>query len=274
MNDPIDSFGLTDVGRVREANEDQFLIATLHRSMEVRHTSIERRSSLDQLCRTQAHILVVADGVGGVAGGQLASGAAVEALSDYIGQTAACCYALDVDTEHEFLEHLERAVKRAHETVQRRYGAKSGGPATTLTLATLIWPRVYVIHVGDSRGYYLRKGRLKRFTHDQTMGEFLIDEGVMSQPEAERAGLSNVLASAIGADYTPSIGVIDLNPGDVMLLCTDGLTKHVTDEAIAHLLGREASAEAICRDLVEAALAGGGTDNVTVIVARAVGETA
>ncbi len=271
MSDPIESFGLTDVGRVRERNEDQFLIATLHRTMEVRHTSIERRAALDHLCRTQAHILVVADGVGGVAGGELASGAAVEALTDYIGQTAACCYALDVDTEHEFLEHLERAVKRAHEAVQRRYGSKGRGPATTLTLATLIWPRVYVVHVGDSRGYYLRQGRLKRFTHDQTMGEFLIDEGVMSEPEVERAGLSNVLASAIGADYTPSIGLVDLHPGDVLLLCTDGLTKHVPDEAIADILGRRATAEAMCRALVDAALAGGGTDNVTVVVARAVG---
>ncbi|MGD8726532.1 MAG: protein phosphatase 2C domain-containing protein, partial [Gemmatimonadales bacterium] len=170
----LDVFGLTDVGKKRETNEDQFAIATMQKSLQLDHTSLGDTSALDRIGQSSARLLMVADGVGGSFGGGLASSSAVEALTEYLGQTAGCYYKFDVDTEHEFLDQLEGAVHRAHERV-RSHTPKGRGPATTLTLVTLVWPRGYVIHVGDSRGYHLRGGRMRQFTQDQTMGDLLVD---------------------------------------------------------------------------------------------------
>ncbi len=265
----LDVFGLTDIGKKRAENEDHFAVALMRKSLELQHTNLESQESFDRFGQSTARLLMVADGVGGSFAGGLASSSAVEALTEYLGQTAGCYYKFDVDTEHEFLDQLEGAVQKAHERVQS-HTPKGRGPATTLTMVTLVWPRGYVIHVGDSRGYHLRGGRLRQFTQDQTMGELLIEEGVMTEEQVRESGMHNVLSSALGADYIPSIGLLDFRFNDVLLLCTDGLTKHVSDEEITAILGREDSAESACRTLVDAALDAGGTDNVTVVVCRMV----
>ena len=265
----LDVFGLTDIGKKRKANEDQFVIALMRKSLELEHTSLENTESLDRFGQATARLLMVADGVGGSVGGGLASSSAVQALTEYLGQTAGCYYKFDVDTEHEFLDQLEGAVQKAHERIQS-HTPKGRGPATTLTMVTLVWPRGYVIHVGDSRGYHLRGGRLRQFTQDQTMGELLVEEGVMTEEQARDSGMHNVLSSALGADYIPSIGLIDFRFNDALLLCTDGLTKHVSDEEITAILERGEAAESTCRELVDAALEAGGTDNITVVVCRMV----
>ena len=156
-------------------------------------------------------------------------------------------------------------MERGHERLKEMFQTQ-GGPATTVTLVTLVWPRAYVIHVGDSRGYFFRNGRLKQFTRDQTMGNYLVDIGAVTEQHAQKAGLYNVLSSAVGGDFVPTVGVVDLEVGDVLLLCTDGLTKHVTDDRIAEVLSKEPP-EAAAQWLIDDALAGGGTDNVTVVVA-------
>ena len=265
----LDVFGLTDIGKKRKANEDQFVIALMRKSLELEHTSLENTESLDRFGQATARLLMVADGVGGSVGGGLASSSAVQALTEYLGQTAGCYYKFDVDTEHEFLDQLEGAVQKAHERIQS-HTPKGRGPATALTVVTLVWPRGYVIHVGDSRGYHLRGGRLRQFTQDQTMGELLVAEGVMTEEQARDSGMHNVLSSALGADYIPSIGLIDFRFNDALLLCTDGLTKHVSDEEITAILERGETAESTCRELVDAALEAGGTDNITVVVCRMV----
>jgi protein phosphatase len=136
-------------------------------------------------------------------------------------------------------------------------------------MATLVWPRVYLVHVGDSRAFYLHKGRLRQLTRDQTTGEYMVDAGVWTQDQANKAPMGGTLVSALGGDeMTVAVGLVDLQPGDVLLLCTDGLTRHVNDARIAEILGRAPDAETACRELVADALAGGGHDNVTVIVAR------
>jgi protein phosphatase len=263
----IDAYGITDTGKVRQQNEDQFAVGRMTRSLELTHTSLGTVSSLDRLGKTAADIYIVADGVGGVAGGQLASGIAVEALTEYLAQTAGCFYHTDIALEHELLERLEQAAQHAHERV-RAFSPKGQGPATTLTMVTLLWPRAYIVHIGDSRGYYLRGERLRQFTRDQTMGELLVDEGVVTEQQARDSGLDNVLASAVGADINPSIGLLDLQYDDTVLLCSDGLTKHVSDEEISAFLQEGQDAASTCRRLVDAALEGGGTDNITVVVAR------
>ena len=264
----IDVCGATHPGKVRSANEDQFFIASLHKSMRVRQTSLDSVAAFAKLHGSFAYLLVVADGVGGIAGGKLASGTAVETLAGQIGETIGCYYNFDVENEHEFLDQLERAVQASHERVRDEHGREGRGPATTLTLVALVWPRAYVVHVGDSRAYFLRGGRLRQITRDQTAYEELVDQGVMTEEQARRAGLRHVLTSALGAQIKPALGLVDLEAGDTLLLCTDGLTKHVPDDDLAVALGVSESAEATCKRLVDLTLARGASDNVTVIVGR------
>ncbi|HEU5219318.1 MAG TPA: protein phosphatase 2C domain-containing protein [Gemmatimonadales bacterium] len=265
----VDSFGLTDMGRVRKNNEDQFVIASLRKSMDLEHCSFERDESFERVRSSGARLFMVADGVGGRPDGEMASGTAVQTMLEYLGQTAGCFHNMDVERESEFLAHLEGAVKRAHERILAEFGAHGHGPSTTLTMATLVGPRAYIVHVGDSRAYYLHKGRLRQLTTDQTMGRYMVDAGAWTDEQAARFPVAGNLTSALGSsEMMPGIGLVDLEPGDVLLLCTDGLTKHVPDEQIAEVLGTPGSAESRCRALVDLALAGGGSDNVTVLVAR------
>ncbi len=265
----VDASGLTDVGRKRKANEDHFVIVSLQKTAQVRQTSLEDPRVFDRLRGPEALLFVVADGVGGRPGGALASQTAVTALVEYISRAAGCFHNLDVDREHEFLEQLEAGVQDAHHRIVAEHGGRHEGPATTLTMATLVWPRAYILHAGDSRAFYLRKGLLRQLTRDQTTGEYMVDAGAWTEEQAQKAPMAATLVSALGADeLTPAVGLVDLQLGDVLLLCTDGLTRHVSDEQIAEILGRATDAAAACRELVDAALAGGGSDNITVVVAR------
>lgn len=259
----IDAFGASDVGRERSANEDGFVVAALEKRLEVRATSIEDDAILTPLLHSTAHLLMVADGVAKSKGGRLASGTAVTSLVSHLSETVGCYYSFAVDEETAFLDQLERAVRQADARVREK------GGATTMTLVLLLWPRAYIVHAGDSRGYYLRRGRLRQFTRDQSMADLLVDQGVLTEEQARKAGYDRVLGSALGSELTLAVGLLDLEPGDVLLLCTDGLTRHVTDAAIAGLLEEGGDARETCGKLIAAALAGGGADNVTVIVARA-----
>ena len=265
----IDSFGLTDVGKVRELNEDQFVIASLRKSFRVRHSSLSDPTRIDRLGGVESQLFVVADGVGGRPGGELASTSAVSSLLEYVDEAVVCFHSLDADQENEFLVRLEGAVRRAHERILQDFGKAGHGPATTLTMITLTWPRAYLVHVGDSRAYYLRRGKLRRLTRDQTTGEYMVDVGAWTEEQAARAKIGANLTSAIGgSEMMPSVGLIDLEPGDSLLLCTDGLIRHVAESRIAEVLQGGGNAETMCQTLVTEALDGGGTDNVTVIVAR------
>jgi len=217
-----------------------------------------------------AFLGVVADGVGGISGGEEASQTAIAAVYDYITQSLRCYYTEDPAHEPSFHSALREAIDSAHHRVLD--APLEGRPhtgATTLTLALAVWPRVYVVHVGDSRCYLWRDGNLHLITRDQTVAAALADAGVLSAEEAERSPHSHVLTSAVGGDaLEPATSVIHSRWGDVLLLCSDGLTKHVSDEAIARRLGDLKSARTACEALVDDALAGGGSDNVTVLIGR------
>ena len=273
----VDAWGQTDVGLRRKVNEDHFVVMTLFKGAEVRQTSVPDPAVFQGLRGQEGWLFIVADGVGGRPGGELASQTAITALANYLSQAAGCFNNIDPDKEHEVLDQLEAAVHDAHRRISEEHGGESGaggpvpGPATTLTMAMLVWPRAYVVHVGDSRAFYLRKDRLKQLTRDQTTGEYMVGSGAWTEEQARKAPIASVLASALGGnEMTPAVGLVDLQPGDTLLLCTDGLTQHVPDERIAELLGRAGDAQSACRELVEAALAGGGHDNVTVVTARMV----
>ena len=266
----IESFGISHPGKVRPANEDHFAIVSLQKSVQLRQTNLDDPHVFDRLAGPKGYLYAVADGVGGHAGGRKASGMAVETIVEYLGEAVGFYNGLGVERAEEFPNHLSRAVQRAHENLVETFKLKGrGGPATTLTMALIVWPRAYVVHVGDSRAYHLRGGTLRRLTRDQTMGEFLVTQHGMPAKKAEEAGLYNVLASAVGAeDMMPAVAVAELERGDTLLLCTDGLTKHVTEDKIREVLMRDWSAEPACRVLVEIALEDGGTDNVTAVVVK------
>lgn len=269
----IDVFGISDVGRKRQQNEDHFVVASMRKAIDLRQTNLADRQVFDSVQGPEAQLLAVADGMGGSAGGALASSTAVSELVEYMAGAAGCFNTMDTEHEHEFLAQLERSVEHAHGRVKDKHsGGRGGGPATTLTMITLIWPRAYIVHVGDSRAMYLHNGTLRTLTRDQTMGEALVDAGAMTAEAAAKSRLSSTLYSALGAkDMMPSVGLVDFAPGDVLLICSDGLTKHVTDERISQVLGEPVMAETMARKLVAEALAGGGSDNVTVVVARMIG---
>ncbi len=265
----LDLFGLTDIGRKREENEDQFLIASLSKSAQTLHSSLDEAWLADRLDCGRAYLLVVADGLGGLTRGREASGTAVEVVAEQISHAASCYYMSEIEREHEFIDKLEAAMERAHEQVKERLGADGRSAATTITMLTLIWPRGYFVHAGDSRGYYLRKGRLLQFTRDQTMADYMVDAGRLTEEEASQGPLKHVLLSAVGGqELKPSVGLVDFEDGDVLLLCTDGLTGHVPDDRIREILETTGDAQSACRQLVDEALAAGGTDNITAIVAR------
>jgi protein phosphatase len=264
----IDACGVSHAGRVREGNEDHFAIMALRQDARLLHTNLEDAGILDRLARPPAHVFVAADGVAGIAGGAEASRVAVATVVEFLAEAASCYQGMDTDREHTFMDRLTLGVERAHRRLVEMYGER--GPATTLTMVTLLWPRAYVVHVGDSRGYLLRRGRLRQFTRDQTMGDLFVDIGKLTEEQARKMGLFNTLSSAVGSDIAPTVGVIDVEPGDALLLCTDGLTNEVPDERIAERLGAAPDAESACRSLVDDALEHGGRDNVTVVVVRVV----
>lgn len=266
----VDAYGLTDRGRVREGNEDHFLIARVSKSIEILQTSVASDQVANELGGAVGYLLAVADGVGGGPEGELASERTLATMLSYIGKAASCFQGLDTNAEHALFDLLDAAVHDVHAGLVREYeGVTSRLPATTLTLLLLVWPRAYYVQVGDSRAYVRRGGRLQRLTRDQTLGEYMVSLGAWTEEKARAASTAETLSSAIGgSELEPVVGLIDLAPGDSLLLCTDGLTKHVPDERIASALAEAESSEATSRALVSDALAGGGTDNVTVVVVR------
>ena len=269
----IESYGMSHPGKVRTVNEDHFVTVALHRAVEVRQTNLDDPHIFDRLSGPRAYLYVVADGVGGSSGGSVASAMAVGTIVHYLGEVVGAYNGFDTDHAKDFPDHLQRAIQRAHDRLVDTFRLQGrGGPATTLTLAMIVWPHAYLVHVGDSRGYHLRGQTLRRLTRDQTVGDFLVTQHGMAKEKAEQAGLYNVLASAIGAaDVTPAINVVPLERGDVLLLCTDGITKHVSDARIGDVLIESPESEAACRSLMELALDGGGSDNATAVVARILG---
>ena len=143
--------------------------------------------------------------------------------------------------------------------------------STTLTLALVVWPWYYVLQVGDSRCYTFWDGKLEQMTRDQTLAQDLVDKGALPADKAAGSPFSHVLASSIGGrEAQPEVKRLDVRPrGRIVLLCSDGLTKHVSDVQIAEQCRIMTSAEQLCRTLLEMALADGGSDNITVIAGRA-----
>jgi serine/threonine protein phosphatase PrpC len=272
-DDELDVYGVTHAGKVRKTNQDHFLICSLRKQMQVHLTSLPDLDRLPPLENRLAFLAMVADGVGGSAAGETASRVALEAVTRYLGHSVRCYYAGEAHDDSAFLADLQEAAMRCHGELlaESERDPDLAGMATTLTLWLSVWPRGYLLQVGDSRCYVLRQGELTQISRDQTMAQELVDAGVMARAEADRTRWAHVLSSAIGGQQTaPTVTRLDHAWDTVGLLCSDGLTRHVSDERIGQRLREMTSAKQVCQDLLQDALEGGGTDNITILVGRSV----
>jgi serine/threonine protein phosphatase PrpC len=278
-NDELDVFGITHTGLVRAVNQDHFLTAILGRDVTVLQTSLG--DWLPDLAvipalpaqERAAFLAVVADGVGGSAQGEEASRLAVEEVTSYIARSLHAFYNADPADDTRFRQALEDAAQKSHEEILRRASGDTArtGMATTLTLWIGVWPRAWLLQVGDSRYYLLRGGELTQVSRDQTMAQELIDSGALTPGVALRTPWAHVLSSALGGPTNaPTVTHIRNDWHTVHLLCSDGLTRHVPDERIRERLLAMTSARAVCEELLQDALDGGGRDNITIVVGRAV----
>jgi len=241
-------FGLTDVGRRRESNQDSLLVAP------------------------ERGLYAVADGMGGHAAGEVASHIAIEALSEVLHDTAS--FRDDADAQkagNRLQDAFVEGNRRICDSVVTR--GEWRGMGTTIVALVTLEDRAIVGHVGDSRAYLLRNGTLRRLTNDHSWVSEQVRMGLMTDEEAHRHPMRNIVTRALG--NRPALDV-DINeaealPSDVFLLCSDGLNSMLTDQEIFETLqGNRNDPEAACHKLVEAANSKGGEDNITVIVCRLV----
>lgn len=250
---PIRAFGLSDVGCVREMNEDSFGM------------------------RSEASLYVVCDGMGGGAAGEVASSLTVDAFLAQLDRTRL----EKTPSADEVTEALRMAIHHANSLVlqRSRLSPEFRGMGTTLVS---LWLRraqfdgaahraAWVAHAGDSRCYRFREGELSALTADHSLVQQQVRMGQITAEEAEQSNMRHVITRAVGVDprLEPEIAITDAQAGDVFLLCSDGLTQEVPHARIAAVLHREAQVQDACRELVAEARSHGGRDNITCIVVQA-----
>ena len=272
-DDELDMFGLTHQGHRRRNNQDHFLIATIHAEIRVHSTSLTGTAELPLYGNRLGTVLLVADGVGGTSDGGAAAQLATESVMQYVASSLRCYHEMGRGNDPQFLSSLREAALRAHEAVLAEAATRTdrASLATTLTLGIGVWPWLYVVQVGDSRAYIYAGERLVQVTRDQTMAQEMLDMGALKAADLPKSPLNDILSSAIGAeDASPVVSRVDVSErGCVLLFCTDGLTKHVSDAEIEAHCAVGTTAEQLGRTLVDLALERGGSDNITIVIARA-----
>jgi protein phosphatase len=266
----VEAAGRTDRGRVRSNNEDQFLVAELAKTLRVEQSSLPEPD--EQAGRLRGHLFLVADGMGGHAGGEEASRIAARTVEENLLNSLKWFLRTRGDEGREVNDHLQAALQEADARVIGEASRRPElvGMGSTLTMAFALGRELFVAHVGDSRAYLCRDGRLYRLTHDHTLLNELSRLGrlVPGQERSER--LRHIITNAIGGP-TPGVRVemvrAQIDPGDRLLLCTDGLTDLLGDDEIAAVLTEWPGPAEACDRLVETANARGGHDNVTAVVA-------
>jgi serine/threonine protein phosphatase PrpC len=228
---------VSDRGRKRTTNEDAY-------GYSIEHS-----------------VFLVCDGMGGAAAGEVASSLAVDEMMRVLTNRAA---------DAPLSSALEEAVFTANEVIYSRAqaNAKLNGMGTTLISLVAEERRIHILNVGDSRCYRLRAGNLEQISQDHSLVEEQVRLGQMSEAEAVRSPMRNVITRALGTQsrVTPDVFDLDAEPGDLFLLCTDGLTREVPDSGIEKALSAEGDLETLCKGLVDAAIRAGGSDNITCLL--------
>lgn len=267
----IRAFGLTDPGLVRSTNEDQFLIAVLTKALQVQQTSL-RQPPL-KCGHDRGYLFLVADGVGGSRGGQQASALAVDSMETFVVDTFRWFLELQNQEHGEVLSELEEALRHTDAKVwgEGSIHPELLGMGTTLTMAYSYDRELFLGHVGDSRCYLFRDGRLEQLTKDHTLLQDMLNRGLVRPEEVKDHQWRHVITNVVGGNepgVRPEVRKLAVQEDDVLLLCSDGLTDMVPDQSIASILKSAPDPRHACERLMIQANAAGGRDNVTVIVAR------
>jgi serine/threonine protein phosphatase PrpC len=267
----IDAFGLTHQGKVRGENQDHFFVGALARGVTVDATSVTDDDGRLLCGERLASLAIVADGVGSTRGGGEAARHAVTDLLASVSRFFHDADRAESEDPEVFSRLLNDAALACHESLLAKAEEEGGERrfATTLTLFLGLWPHAYLLQVGDSRCYIYQQGALAQITRDQTVAQALVDSGALTRTVAEGTRWANVLSSAIGGyEAAPVVTRVVRDRGTVVLLCSDGLTKHVSDEQIAKRMAALVSSRQVAEQLLQDALDGGGTDNITIVVGR------
>jgi serine/threonine protein phosphatase PrpC len=267
----VRSFGLSDRGRRRASNEDQFLIAELARTLWVRQSSLPQEPT--QHGRNRAHVFLVADGMGGHHAGEVASALTVATIEAFVLHVLKRFSNLRATDGQAILKDFQAALQQADARIfeETAHHPEWAGMGTTLTLAFVSGWKLFVVHAGDSRCYLFRGGQLRRLTADHTVAGELARRGVIRPEDVSHHQFRHVVTNALGggtAGVQTDVLNVELETGDAVLLCSDGLTDMLPDERIAAVLAADAEPRAACTRLVAEANEQGGRDNITTIVAR------
>lgn len=261
-------FGRTDVGRTREHNEDAFVVADLTTGNatlqpEVRTHEVGERGTL----------FMVADGMGGAAAGELASQMATDVVLGELTNAWMTSEEADAET---FAASLRAAAESANAHIHE-YATKhpeNRGMGSTATIAGLLEDTLFLAQIGDSRGYLVRGGVARQITKDQSLVQRLVEAGEITQEEAELSERRNIILQALGPDPNVKIDLTyqQVRKGDILILCSDGLSSQVRTEDIGKVVAEEPDLVAVCKRLIDMANEAGGPDNITVVAARFDGE--
>lgn len=264
----VQVFGRTDVGRTREHNEDAFVVADLSTGNATLQPEVRRHVVGDR-----GTLFMVADGMGGAAAGEIASAMAVQVVLEELQRSW-------VESGGGDPEAFAAALKRATEAANARihgYAAEHPehrGMGTTATVAGILGDSLILGQVGDSRGYLVRDGVARQITKDQSLIQKLVEAGELSAEEAEQSERRNIILQALGPESSIKLDLTfqRVRRGDVLVLCSDGLSGQVRSETIAQVVNTEPDLTAACRKLIDLANEAGGPDNITVVCARFDGE--
>jgi PPM family protein phosphatase len=254
-------FGRTDVGQVREHNEDNFLVADLSRKSR---GLLE--SDREQIVGPRGALMAVCDGMGGAAAGEIASQLAVDIIYERMAE------GVSPTDRNEFARRIVRSIEEAGLTIYNEAKADRTrrGMGTTSTVAALMDNHLFLGQVGDSRGYILRQGKLVQVTRDQSLVNQLIEAGQLTEEEAETFEHNNIILQALGTSDSVQVDLtfVELRQGDMLLLCSDGLSGMVRADEMREVLSTAREPLDACKILTEKANQAGGHDNITCIVAR------
>jgi len=272
-----DVAGLSHQGYVRPNNEDHFLTCRFGRFLHTLQTNLEDPATASRFEET-GYGLVVADGMGGTAAGELASSRAIQTMINLVLNTPDWILLLqDEPFSNEVARRATERYREVNDTLSQQAEAEPllRGFGTTMIVATSLGTDLFLTHIGDSRAYIFRRGQLVRLTHDHTVAQLMADAGEISQQEVATHRLRHVLTGFLGdnaREVRPDVRKLRLEDGDLLLLCTDGLTDMVPDQELttqlASVAARNSSSEETCQLLIQQALDAGGRDNITVVVAR------
>lgn len=267
----VDLAARSHTGNTRTNNEDHYIAVRLERSL-LKVLSNLPEEMLPHSFDETAYGMAVADGMGGIPAGELASSIALHKLVDLVVNTPDWIMRMNRRKAAAVKRRLSERFSQIDSALKQRVerDPRLAGMSTTLTVACSLGADLFIAHIGDSRGYLMRGGLLHQLTSDHTMAQAMIDAGVAGAGDAVVRGMRRVLTAALGSALPsdPEVQRLHLRHGDQVMLCTDGLTESVESETMASILRTATSSDEACAALIDAAMKGGGTDNITVVLAR------